>query len=147
MPATLAELARLVQGRLIGSPEVVISNAATLRDAVAGDLTFIDQAEKVHLLNAALASAAIVPLTVTCEALSVIQVADVHQAFRQAVLHFRPAKLVRRSGVSPAALVSSSAQLGSDVDVHAGATIGEGVTVGAGSTIHEIGRASCRERV
>ena len=136
MPATLAELARIVQGRLIGSSEVVVSGAATLRDAVAGELTLIDQADKIHLLKGALAAAAIVPLNVTCETMPVIQVADAHQAFRQVVLHFRPSKPVRRIGISSAAIVAASAQLGPDVDVHPGATVGEEVMIGAGSTIH-----------
>jgi UDP-3-O-[3-hydroxymyristoyl] glucosamine N-acyltransferase len=60
----------------------------------------------------------------------------VHAAFAKIVCHFRPVRQQPRTGVSPHAIVSASARLAHDVDIHPGATIGDGVTIGAGATVH-----------
>jgi len=66
----------------------------------------------------------------------VIQVDDVHQAFAVIVARFRPSRGVRRMGISPHAVISPTATLGKDVDVHALATVGDDVEIGRGATIH-----------
>ena len=46
MQATLAELAALVGGQLVGDGRLVILGAATLGDAGPGQITLVDQADK-----------------------------------------------------------------------------------------------------
>ncbi len=135
MQATLAELAALVRGTLIGGKKLVLSGAAPLRDARAGDITFVDGAKTNSELSDCLASAVIVPRDFTPE-MPAIQVDDVHRAFAAVVEHFYPRPKAKRIGISPAAVISPSAKLAHDVDVHPLATIGEDVEIGAGSTIH-----------
>ena len=65
-----------------------------------------------------------------------IVVDDVHRAFTAIVTHFRPPRAAPRIGISPRRVVSPTARLAADVDVHPGATIGDDVEIGAGSTIH-----------
>ena len=138
MPTSLAALARLVGGTVVGDDSVEIEGAAALLDAGPGDITLIDRNEKADRLAAVIARAAVVPLSFPTESLTmpVLQVEDVHRAFTAIVTHFRPPRPRRRIGISPAAMIDSSARLGDDVDVHPGATIGMDVEIGAGSTIH-----------
>ena len=153
MPTTLAALAQLVGGELVGDGSIEIAGAATLLDAGAEDITLVDKSEKAGCLLGNAARAAIVPQDFPLEELSmpVIVSADVHRAFTALVLHFRPPRPERRLGVSPDALVHPSAKLADDVDVHAGATIGANAVIGRGSTIHAGARimAGCKlgERV
>lgn len=148
MPTTLAALARLVGGELVGDGAVEIHGAATLADASAADITLVDKNERAALLAASGARAAIVPRGFPLEALTMpaIIAPDVHKAFTAIVLHFRPPRPQQRQGISPHAVVHPSAQLADDVDVHAGATIGADVVIGRGSTIHCGARvmAGCR---
>lgn len=136
MQATLAELARLVDGQVVGDSQVMILGAATLRDAEPGQITLLDQMEKGYLLADCRATAVVAPRGFSSKNLPVVQVDDVHHAFAAMVRHFSPPRTMPRIGVSPLAAVSSTAAIGRDVDIHPFATIGENVTIGDGSTIH-----------
>lgn len=146
MAATLAELAQLVEGTLFGPAELEIHGAATLSTAVAKQITLIDSVDKAHRLQGSAASAVVIPRQFLPEGLPAIQVDDVHAAFATIVRHFRPARTAARIGVSLHAVVSPSAQLGHDVDIHPGASVDDDVVIGAGSTIHAGVRimAGCR---
>ena len=136
MQTTLAELAAMIGGQVIGDGRMEIFGAATLRDAEPGQITLIDQAEKSHLLNDCRASAAVAPKGFEPNNLPVIQVEDVHQAFAAIVRFFSPPLEMPRIGISPLAVVSPTATIGQDVDIHPYASIGDHVIIGDGSTIH-----------
>ena len=134
--ATLAQLAVLVDGQCIGDGDLIISGAAVLCDARPGEITLVDGNERNHHLDDCPAAAAVVPKALQPEGLPAIQVDDVHGAFAKIVTHFRPLPQRRRTGISPLAVISPTATLAEDVDVHPTATIGEDVTIGRGTTIH-----------
>jgi UDP-3-O-[3-hydroxymyristoyl] glucosamine N-acyltransferase len=142
--ATLGQLAELVGGRLDGDPAAVVRGAAPLGSVQAGEITLIDQPERVKKLAVTQAAAVVVPetldwkLVVGGDALArfaTIRVADVHAAFTKLVLHFRPPRRQPVIGVSSHALVSRSARWGKGVSIHAGATVGDDCQIGDGSTI------------
>jgi len=136
MQATLGELARLVDGRLVGDADLVIRGAASLSDAQPGEITLVDGAEKSHRLSLSQASAVVAPQGFEPQGIAAIQVADIHLAFAKIIRHFRPQRVSRRQGISPQAIISPSARVGHDVDIHAFATIGDDVEIGDGVTIH-----------
>lgn len=134
--ARLQNLAELVRGQLLGDGQTEISDAAVLRDVQAGQITFIDQADKLPKLIGSPAAAAIVPQATAIEGLPAIVVTDVHAAFAAVYCHFHPRRERKRIGVSPAAHVSATARLAEDVEIHPGAVIGDDVEIGRGTTIH-----------
>jgi len=138
MQATLAELAALVDGRLVGDGDLVIYGAAPLGSAVPGQITLLDgSAERSHNLAECQAAAVLAShKSPPQEEVPAILVDDVHAAFAAILKHFNPPRRRRRTGVSPLAVVSPSAKLDEDVDVYPYATIGDEVFIGAGSTIH-----------
>ena len=136
MQATLAELAALVEGKLVGDGNVVVQGAASLRDAQAGQITLIDGDDKNHLLEACLAAAVIAPKSFAPRNLPAILVDDVHRAFAIVILKFHPQRPTRRTGVSPLASVSPSARIAENVDIYPYATIGDDVVIESGATIH-----------
>jgi len=136
MQATLAELADLVGGRLIGDGNLPIQGAAPLGDAKPGEITLIDKAKRTGSLASSRASAVVAPRSVVADELPTIQVDDVHQAFAVIVARFRPPRANQHIGISPHAVISPTAKLGKNVDVHPLATIGDDVEIGDGSTIH-----------
>jgi len=136
MRATLAELAGLVQGRLIGNGDLAICGASPLDDAGPGEITMIDRAERLPQLAACRAAAVLAPEGIIPDRLPVIQVADIHRAFAVIVMRFRPPLQRPRVGISPMAVISPTAKLGADVDVYPFTTIGDDVEIGDGSTIH-----------
>lgn len=136
MQATVAELAAMVGGRLVGDGDVVVRGVAPLGDAGPGDMTLVDGAEKHARLALSKAAAVVAPRTFTPSGLPAILVDDVHRAFAAIVALFRPPRISPRTGISPLAVVSPSARIGANVDLHPYATIGDDVEIGEGTTIH-----------
>jgi UDP-3-O-[3-hydroxymyristoyl] glucosamine N-acyltransferase len=126
----------MVDGSLIGDGRLLIRGAATLRDAEPGQITLVDGQERNRCLADCRATAAVAPKTFRPEGLPVIQVDDVHQAFSSIVNYFRPQRPEKRTGISPFAVVSPTATLADDVQVHPLASVADDVVIGAGSTIH-----------
>ncbi len=136
MQATLAELAALVGGNLVGDGQVIVHGAAPLGEAGPGEITLVDRAERGPSLSSTRAAAAVAPRSFVPNGIPLIQVDDVHQAFAAIVSRFRAPRPPVRVGISPLAMVSPTARLGHDVDVHPFATIGDEVEIGDGATIH-----------
>ena len=136
MQATLAELAALVGGDLVGDGQVIVYGAAPLREAGPGDITLVDRAERGESLSSTRAAAAVGPRSFVPNGIPLIQVDDVHRAFATIVSQFRSPRPVRRIGISPLALVSPTAKIGQDVDLYPFATIGDDVEIGDRATIH-----------
>ncbi len=150
MPTTLAQLAELVEGRLVavaeGDKNLLITGAATLAVVCPGEITLADSEEYATRLVDSSAVAAIVSAEVPSPHKPTIVVEDVHAAFAQVVSHFRPQRSRQPVGISPAANVSPTAQMAEGVDIHPGAFIGDDVVVGPGSIIHSGARvmAGCQ---
>lgn len=137
MQATVAELAALVGGTVVGDGDVVIRGAAPLSEAGAGDVTLVDRADRGDALLASTHAAAVVaPRSFVPKAIAAILVDDVHGAFTAIASRFCPPRPQKRLGISPLAAIHPTARIGRDVDVHPFATIGEDVEIGDGSTIH-----------
>lgn len=136
MRVTLAELAQLVGGTLTCDVPLEISGAATLAAARPGEITLLDSSDKPQRATRTEASAAVVPRGVIPERLPAIQVDDVHAAFAQIVLRFRPPRTAARVGISPRAIVSPTARISTTADIHPGAVIGDEVEIGPGAVIH-----------
>jgi len=137
-------MAELVGGRAEGDPATVITAAAVLSEVSAGEITFIDQPERLKQLAGTRASAVVAPDTThehwrgadnAAAHLPVLFVSDVHAAFATIVSHFRPSRRRAAIGIDPRAIVSSSARWGHGVNIHPGATIGDDCQIGSGATI------------
>jgi UDP-3-O-[3-hydroxymyristoyl] glucosamine N-acyltransferase len=135
MQATLSELAAMVQGRLVGDGNLLVSGAAPLTDAKAGDITMIDKAERAPALSATQACAVVAPHTYTPNGVPTIQVDDVHKAFSMIVARFRPSNGGSRIGVSAQAAISPTARIGRNVDIHPFVSIGDRVEIGDNTTV------------
>jgi UDP-3-O-[3-hydroxymyristoyl] glucosamine N-acyltransferase len=136
MQSTLAELATLVGGDIVGDGRLVIVGAATIGVAEPGQITLVDRVEKSHLLHDCRATAVVAPRGFAPPQVSAIQVDDVHQAFAAIVQYFCPPRQLPRVGLSPLAIVHPTAVIGEDVDIHPFATIGDHVVIGAGAKIY-----------
>ena len=136
MQATVAELAAMVDGNLVGDGSVLVRGAAPLSEAGPGDITLVDRADRTDAVASTRAAAVVGPRSLPPQGLPVIQVDDVHRAFTVIVARFRPPRVRRRVGISPHAVVHPKARIGREVDIHALATIGEDVEIGDRTTIY-----------
>lgn len=136
MAYSLAQLAQLVDGALHGDGELMIAGAAILRDAQPGEITYCLGPEHAKGLEASAASAVLLPPGMSGCGMPFVTVEDVAEAFTRVVYHFRPPRLRRNVGISPAAHVSRQAKIAPDVQIHPLATVGDDVTIGPRCVIH-----------
>jgi UDP-3-O-[3-hydroxymyristoyl] glucosamine N-acyltransferase len=142
---TLQEIANLAGGELNGDGNRVITGAASLDEAVEGEIAFYNNPKYMPRLKATRASAVFVPPDFS-EKISAaqIRVADPSKAFQQIVLKLAPKPIAFAPGIHPTAVVDPTAKLGARVSIQpravieAGVTIGDETVVGAGSYVgHE----------
>lgn len=136
MDLVLGDIANLVGGQLNGDAGIPISGAAIIRDANTGDITLADKPQLASQLAECRAAAVLVPPDVRPDGVPFVTVSNVHDSFAKIVQHFRPHASNRPHGVSAAAHVSPTAQLGREVVVYPTATIGDDVHIGHGAIIH-----------
>jgi len=141
MPISLGELATRFGCDLIGDPDAVISDVASLANAGPGSLSFHSNSAYKHYLSSTKAAAVIV------------RPEDAHELSAAAILHEDPYSCYARMatficpppvyepGVHPSAVVDTtariagSAHIAPNVVVGANSQIGEHVYVGPGSVI------------
>lgn len=136
MSLPLGEIARLVDGKLSGNPEIVIHGAATLPVARPGDISLADHPRLAPQLARCEATAVIVPASLQPADRPFITVSDVHAAFALVVSHFRPPRQTSHPGISPAAYVNPTAQVATGAEIHPHASVGADVEIAAGTIVH-----------
>ena len=144
----IAELAEIVDGRLVGRPEIQIERIADLDQAGEGEIAYVDNARFFPAAMASVASALIVP-SGTAEKFpdrTLIEAANPKLAFSLigAALHppvRREPEIHSTAVVAESADVALTAYVGPHVQIGAGAHVGAytrieaGVVVGANVTI------------
>lgn len=153
MKKSLGDIAKLIQGVVIGDESFMISGLSPIDDITAGSLVFAEGDDKLKIAEASTAGALLVNETVTQSSKPIIKVAHPFKAFVTLLHHFHPKPPVV-AGVHPSAVIADDVQLGDNVSVgpfvviEAGSAIGNntvlkshihvgsGVTIGADTTIH-----------
>ena len=145
MTFTLQELAAMSGGKLVGDPALKITGAASLGEAVPGEITFYSDPRYGPLLRKTRASAVFVPPDFAGSiAPAQIRVGHPNKAFEQVVLRFAPKPVTFTPGIHATAVIDPTAQIGKRVSIQpyavieAGVRIGDHTVIGAGSYIgHE----------
>ncbi|MGI9107072.1 MAG: UDP-3-O-(3-hydroxymyristoyl)glucosamine N-acyltransferase [Pyrinomonadaceae bacterium] len=135
---TIAALARLVKGRVVGDGEILIERVASLESAGAGAISFVEDQRLLAGAKENRASCLLVPEG-TREAAgefapALIEVARPKLAFAFVAEVLHPHRR-RVAGIHPTASVARNAQIGTDVFIGAGVVVGERAQVGAGTQV------------
>jgi UDP-3-O-[3-hydroxymyristoyl] glucosamine N-acyltransferase len=117
MTRMLAELARILDGTIVGDPDVPIRGVAGIREAQPGDITFLANARYDAYLLETRASAVICSRERRVAPLPLLHVDNPYLAFQTIVRLFRPELHRPEPGVHPTAVVAGDAVLGEGVSV------------------------------
>lgn len=119
------------------STGLVLTGAAPLQDAQAGDVSLVDNEKYLSKLQTSTATAFIVPRAFPqVENRTLIRVDNPHAAFIQAIALFRPQRKSFVGGIHPQACVDASAKMGAGCWIGPGATVGADVVIGDRTRIH-----------
>jgi UDP-3-O-[3-hydroxymyristoyl] glucosamine N-acyltransferase len=139
---TLKDLAIMSGGELIGEPEQNITGAASLAEAIPGEVSFFGNPKYIGQLRKTRASAVFVPPDFSEQiAAAQIRVTNPAKAFEQVVMKLAPQPIAFAPGIHPTAIVDRSAKFGAKVSIQpyavieAGVTIGDETVIGASSYI------------
>lgn len=139
MTFSAEQIAGLVDGHVVsGSPAATVSGFAKIEEAKAGDLAFLSDPKYEHYLYGNAVSAVLVPKDFTPKepvAAALIAVESPREAVARLLTLYQQ-MTARRTGISPQAVIASSATIGEQAYVGPLAVVGENVTIGAKATIH-----------
>lgn len=142
MQHTLKELAKLVQGEILGDDTTLIQSAKPLTEAGPGDLTFVEGERFAQVWHDSPASAAVVSTSMPLNGKPLIRVENPLQAFAVIVRslrtnndHVNLGSIDPSAHIHPTAIVSSDATIGPCVVIGANAIIGPRCRIYSGVAI------------
>ena len=131
MTLTLQEIAAMSGGLLVGNAETTITGAASVAEAMPGEITFYGDPKYLPAFRKTRAAAAFVPADFEETVLAAqIRVSNPAKAFEQIVLKLAPLPITRAPGRHPTAVIADDAKLGKEVSVGAHAVVESGVRIG-----------------
>jgi UDP-3-O-[3-hydroxymyristoyl] glucosamine N-acyltransferase len=134
MPYTVAEIAKLLAGEVIGDASLVLMGFAPADRAQPGDLTFAENESYFARAEQSAASAIIVDGSVTSSRKTLIRVPNARVAFAKVLPLFFP-EPVFAAGVHPTAMVPSSARVDPTAHIGPYCVLGEKVRIGPRSVL------------
>ncbi len=133
---TLGELAKYVEGRVIGDPNVIIKSASTLGRAEKGDISFLTNRRYEKQLRTTKASAVIVGQETPNVSVPLLVAEDPYYAFMQVMVLLHGHRKHKKVGISPRASIADSAKIGADCHIHDFVVIADDARVGDGCIIY-----------
>jgi len=132
---TLGELAKYVDGRVVGDPNVIIRSASTLGRAVEGDISFLANTKYEKQLQSTKATAVIVGKE-TEAAVPLLIADDPYYVFMQIVVLLHGHRKHKKVGISKRASISDAAKIGVDCHIHDYVIICDKAKIGDGCVIY-----------
>jgi UDP-3-O-[3-hydroxymyristoyl] glucosamine N-acyltransferase len=130
MPYTAAEIAKHLQGEVLGDEKVVINSFAPADRAKPGDLTFAENEEYLAKAEQSGASAIIVGADASPKTKVLIRVQNARVAFAKTLALFFPEPALE-PGVHPSAVVGKGAEVDASAHIGPNCVVGARVKIGA----------------
>ena len=153
MQVALKEIAAMVDGKIKGNPDTVLTGVATIESARQGDLTFLANPKYIPLMETTRASVIICSPGMSAPGKTLLVVDDPYLVYAKLINLFYPPKkesgrvdprailgtdvrLGRQVTIYPFVFIGDNCVIGDDVTIYPFCYIGEGVSVGAGSLLY-----------
>lgn len=134
MSFTASEIAKIVQGEVLGDAGTTLTGLSSADAAKAGDLTFAEKEPQFLTAEQGEATAILAPPAFTSSRKVVIRVPNARVAFARVLLLFHPPESYP-PGIDPSAKVAASAQIDPTAHIGPHSVIGEGVQIGPRSVL------------
>lgn len=132
MKFTAQQIAEILDGKVIGNPDVEVATLSKIEDGETGSLTFLSNTKYTNFLYTTKASIAIVNKGFLPEkeiSLTLIEVDDAGIAFSKLLSYYNQVKL-HKVGIEQPSFISETVKMGKDVYIGAFAYIGTNVVLG-----------------
>jgi len=132
MKFTAQQIAGILEGDVVGNPDVEVSKLSKIEEGTEGSLTFLANPKYQPYIYTTKASVTIVNKTFKPEnpiATTLIKVEDAYKSFSKLLEYYNLVKL-NKTGVEQPSFISESAKYGDNVYIGAFSYIGDNVSIG-----------------
>lgn len=132
MKFTAEQIAGILEGKIVGNPNIEVSKLAKIEEGTEGSLTFLANPKYKSYIYTTKASITIVNSDFQPEeelATTLIKVDDAYGAFTKLLEYYNQIKL-NKSGIEQPSSISDSAKIGEGIYIGAFTYIGDNVTIG-----------------
>lgn len=132
MKFTAAQIAGILEGDIIGNPDVEVSKLSKIEEGTEGSLTFLANPKYKPYIYSTRASITIVNRTFEAEnalTTTLIKVEDAYKSFSKLLEYYNQVKL-NKSGIEQPSFIAESSNHGENVYIGAFTYIGEHVKIG-----------------
>jgi len=136
MQKTLAELAKIIGGEVVGDKDLVITGLSGIREANEGDLTFLSNSKYIPLLRATKASAIITSKDMEIPEKSIIRTDNPSLAFANLITAVTDEDTLFFKGIHPNACIAEDAMIGKNVSIGPYAILESKVKIGDNTVIY-----------
>lgn len=130
MQKKLSEIAKLVDGQLIGNGDILITGASGIKEAVDGEITFLANSKYSPLIDKTKASAIVTSLEEQKTIKPVILTENPSLAFAKIISMFAPDDIGHPSIIDYTVTMGKNVSLGRDVAIGPYTVIGDDVVIG-----------------
>lgn len=136
MRSTLGEIAKLIEGEVVGDPGVVITGVSGMKEARQGDITFLANPRYAHLIAETRASAIITSREFSPIQKPIIRTENPSLAFAKVVSYASPDDARHPLGIHPTALVAKGVSLGRGISLGAYVVVEEDAAIGDDTIVY-----------
>jgi UDP-3-O-[3-hydroxymyristoyl] glucosamine N-acyltransferase len=127
---TLNEIAKLIDGQVIGNGDILITGASGIKEAVEGEITFLANPKYSALMDKTGASAVITSTEAQKTTKPIILTQNPSLAFIKIIAMFAPSEIGHPSGIDYTVFMGQDVVLGKNVTIGAYSVIGDNVILG-----------------
>ncbi len=136
MQKTLKEIARLIDGKVVGDGNIIITGASGIKEASEGDITFLANPKYMPLMDKTRAAAIITSEASQKTNKPIILTANPSLAFAKIISMIIPDEAGHPNGIDYTVVMGKNVSLGKDVAVGPYVVIGDNVTIGDNTIIY-----------
>ena len=138
MKKTVKEIAELIGGQIVGDPGLVVTGISGIKEAVAGDITFLANPKYFPLLEKTQASVVITPFDTQALLKTIIRTQNPSLAFAKLMSLVVPSAggKYHPKGIHPTAIIGNGVSLGKDAAIGAYTVVEDNVSIGDKAVIH-----------
>lgn len=136
MYKTLKEIAKLIDGEVVGRDDIVITGICGIKEAAEGDITFVANPKYIPFIDKTQASAIVTSRDIERASKPIIRTDDPSLAFAKIVSLMTPPPVKHHQGIHPTAILGKNVNLGRDVAIGPYTVIEDNVCIGDNTVIY-----------
>lgn len=136
MQKTLREIAKLIDGEVIGNADTVINGVCGIKEAKEGDITFVANPRYIPLIDETHASAIITSRDVVKSSKPIIRTENPSLAFAKLLSLVSPNQSKHPAGIHPTVILGKDVKLGREIAIGAYVVIEDSVSIGDKTIIY-----------